>query len=148
MDPNDRAELQAAKTPEPSPKPSPTDREVLEFLAWRYDRLQMLFQFTLGGLIILAAAVNLFMLKQMRLVRVQLEPQREVVRRQVAEFQKKDDILIRSFVARLQEFGATHPDFLPILHHYQPHLDAYFLPAAQKAAPAPASTPAPAATNR
>src|SRR5688572_21057770 len=93
--------------PEPTPQPGqpapPSDRAVLEFLAWRYDRLQMLFQFALAGLNILCVAINLFMYKQMRLVRVQLEPQRDLVRRQMVEFQKKDDALIRTFIARLQE---------------------------------------------
>lgn len=134
-----------APTPSTNPAtPAPTDREVLEFLAWRYDRLQMLFQFALAGLIIMAVAINLFLFKQMRLVRVQLDPQRDVVRRQLVEFQKKDDLLIRNFIARLQDFAAANQDFQPLLNHYRPHLDSYFLPVPQKAVPAPA----PAATNK
>src|SRR5688572_27483918 len=109
--------------PTPAPKPTePTDRAVLEFLAWRYDRLQMLFQFAMAGLIILSAAINIFLFKQMRLVRVQLPPQREAVIRYVMEFQKRDDPTIRSFVTKLQEFAAANPDFRPILDHYRSHL--------------------------
>ena len=130
--------------PTSSPTPAqPTDRAVLEFLAWRYDRLHTLFQFALAGLIILSAAINVFLYKQMRLVRIQLPPQREATIRYAMDFHKRDDVTIRSFITRLQQFAATNPDFQPILDQYRTHLSAYFLPVPQKAV-APAS---PAKTN-
>ena len=62
------------------------------------------------------------------------------------EFQKRDDITIRSFVAKLQQFAATNQDFRPILDAYRPHLSAYFLPVPQKGGAAAAQPPA--KTNR
>jgi hypothetical protein len=141
--------MDAPQSPhEPTPIPAagagqalpaqPTDRAVLEFLAWRYDRLQILFQFAMAGLIMLSAALNVFLFKQMRLVRVQLPQQRDATIRYAMEFSKRDDITIRNFVTKLQEFAAANPDFRPMLDHYRPHLTAYFLPLPQKAV-APAS---------
>ena len=139
--------MDAPQSPEqPTPRPNePTDRAVLEFLAWRYDRLQTLFHFAIVGLIIMSAALNVFLYKQMRLVRVQLPGQREATLRQAMEFNKRDDITIRSFVNRLQDFAATNQDFRPVLDFYRPHLSAYFLPVPQKAAPVPAQ---PTKTNK
>ena len=121
----------------------PTDREVIEFLAWRYDRLHTLFQFAVVGLIILSLAINAFLYKQMRLVRAQLPAQRDATIRYAMEFHKKDDQTIRAFVNRLQQFAATNADFQPILDQYRTPLSSYFLPAPQKVAPriAPAATP-------
>ena len=124
----------------------PTDRAILEFLAWRHDRLHTLFQFAIAGLIVLGLAIDMFLYKQMNLVRAQLPAQREAVIRYTMEFQKRDDITIRSFVAKLQQFAVTNQDFRPILDVYRPHLSAYFLPLPQRAGVAPAQ-PA-AKTNR
>jgi len=118
----------------------PTDRAVLEFLAWRHDRLHTLFQFAVAGLIILSAAVNVFIYKQMRLVRIQLPAQRDATIRYVMDFHKRDDLTIRSFVTRLQQFASTNADFAPILDQYRTHLSPYFLPAPQKAVPVVPST--------
>jgi len=139
--------MDAPQSPqEPAPAPAqPTDRAVLEFLAWRYDRLQTLFQFALAGLILLSGALNVFLFKQMRLVRLQLPQQRDATIRYVMEFNKRDDFTIRNFVSKLQEFAAINPDFRPVLDHYQPHLSAYFMSVPQKA-PMPVS-PAPSGTN-
>ena len=122
----------------------PSDRAVLEFLAWRYDKLQMLFQFAVAGLILLSGAVNMFLFKQMRLVRQQLPQQREATIRYVMEFNKRDDVTIRTFVSKLQEFAAVNPDFRPVLDQYRQHLSAYFVPLPQVVAPAKA---VPAGTN-
>jgi len=119
----------------------PTDRAILEFVAWRHDRLHTLFQFAMAGLIVLALAVDMFLYKQMNLVRAQLPAQREAVIRYMMEFQKRDDITIRSFVAKLQQVAATNQDFRPILDAYRPHLSTYFLPVPQKTAPSAPQAP-------
>jgi hypothetical protein len=138
--------MDASQTPQSSQRVAtssaqPTDRAVLEFLAWRYDRLHTLFQFALAGLIILSAAINVFVYKQMQLVRIQLPSQREATIRYAMDFNKRDDTTIRSFVSRLQEFAATNPDLQPVLDQYRTHLSAYFLPVPQKAAAAPVNAP-------
>jgi len=124
------------------PTDQPTDRAVLEFLAWRYDRLHMLFQFALAALIILSGGLNVFLVKQMIDVRTLLPQQREATIRFAMDFHKRDDQTIRSFVTRLQQFAATNPDLQPILDHHKPNLTAYFLPVPQKVAPS-----APAGSN-
>ena len=126
--------------PTATPADQPTDRAVLEFLAWRYDRLHTLFQFALAALIILTGGLNIFLYKQMRLVRIQLPQQREATIRFAMDFHKRDDQTIRSFVTRLQQFAATNADLQPILDHHKPNLTAYFLPVPQKVAPAAPST--------
>ena len=131
---------QSPQQPQPTPAPAskePTDRAILEFLAWRHDRLHTLFQFAMAGLIVFGLAVDGFLYKQMNLVRAQLPAQRESVIRYTMEFHKRDDITIRSFVRKLQQFAATNQDFRPILDAYRPHLSAYFMPLPQKAGPAP-----------
>jgi hypothetical protein len=127
------------------PSGQPTDREVIEFLAWRYDRLHTLFQFAVAGLIILSLAINVFLYKQMRLVRIQLPAQRDATIRYAMDFHKKDDQTIRAFVNRLQQFASTNADFQPILDQYRTPLSSYFLSVPQKATPAP--TPAAAAPS-
>ena len=143
--------MDAPQTPQPTtptpgsaPTPAPpSDRAVIEFLAWRYDRLHTLFQFAVAGLIILSLAINVFLFKQMRLVRAQLPQQRDAVIRFAMEFQKRDDTTIRSFVGKLQQFAAANPDFRPILDAYRTHLSAYFLAAPQPAIQkAPVTQPA------
>jgi len=138
--------MDATESPSSAPRPGePTDRAVLEFLAWRSDRLQTLFQFSLAALILLSAALNIFLYKQMRLVRIQIPSQREAAIRYGMEFSKRDDVTIRSFVTKLEQFAAANPDFRPILDHYRPHLSAYFLSVGQKVVPA---SQAPAGTNK
>ena len=130
---------QSPQQPRPTPAPTskePTDRAILEFLAWRHDRLHTLFQFAMAGLIVFGLAVDGFLYKQMNLVRAQLPAQREAVIRYTMEFQKRDDVTIRAFVAKLQQFAATNQDLRPLLDTYRPHLSAYFMPVPQKAAPA------------
>lgn len=90
---------------------------------------------------LLSLAADLFLLQQMRLVRMQLPAQREAVLRQSLEFQKRDEPLIRDFIVRLQQFGTTNADFQVVLDQYRPALTNYFRfapPAPAKAAPAPA----------
>ena len=60
--------MDAPQSPQPTTPPTepPSDRAVLEFLAWRYDRVHTLFQFAVAALIILSGGLNVFLLKQMR----------------------------------------------------------------------------------
>ena len=144
MDDSPSSQPQPAQ-PATSASAPPSDRAVLEFLAWRYDRLHTLFQFAVAGLIILALAINMFLYKQMGLVRVQLPTQREAVVRYAMEFHKRDDVTIRSFVAKLQQYAATNQDFRPILDAYRPHLSAYFMGMPQPVSPV---QPAPARKSK
>ena len=88
--------------------------------------MQSLFTWAAGALLLLSLTANLFIGKQLRLVQLQLAAQRDGVIRQAMEFQKRDEPLIRKFVARLQEFAGKHPDFQPLIDQYRPHLGRYF----------------------
>ena len=65
------------------------------------------------GLLILAVAVNVFLWRQVHMVRAQLA----AGQKQVAEYQKAEPA-VRDLLARLHAFAATHPDFQPIMSKY------------------------------
>lgn len=65
------------------------------------------------GLLILTTGINLFIWRQVRIVRTQLADER----RQIEEYQKADPA-IRDLMRRLQVFAASHPDFQPIIGRY------------------------------
>ena len=89
-------------------------------------RLQSLFLWAVGGLLLFTLAANLFIGQQMRLVRRQLPGQRDAVIRNAMEFQKRDEPLVRKFVGTLQEFARTNRDFQPVLEQYRSALEPYF----------------------
>ena len=114
----------------------------------QYESLQNLFHLALVGLIIFGLGVSLFIFKQMRLLRMQLEEQRPNVSRLIADYQKNSEPLIRNFSGALERFAATNRDFQPIMEKYRPLLRDY-LTALPGAVPAAAPVPMPAqATNR
>ena len=92
-----------------------------------FRRLHALFIWAVGALLLLSLAANLFIGKQLRLVQLQLQAQRDGVIRQAMEFQKRDEPLIRKFVARLQDFARRHSDFQPVLDQYRSVLGPYFV---------------------
>ena len=100
------------------------------------QRLQKLFLWAVGAALLFTVAANLFIGKQMQMVQTQLPAQRDAVIRQAMEFQKRDEALVRRFVARLQEFARTNPDFRPVLEPYRSALGAYFFPEMPTNAPA------------
>ena len=112
-----------------------------------FRRLQSLFTWAAGALLLLGLTTNLFIAKQLRLVQLQLAAQRDGVIRQAMEFQKRDEPLIRKFVARLQEFSGKHPDFQAVLEQYRPVLGRYFS-AITPGPVSPVVPPRPKQTNR
>ncbi len=124
-------------TSPPDPAPA-SEARVVNQLAGELDRLHFLFRFAAGALLVLSLAADLFLLQQMRLVRMQLPAQREAVLRQSMEFQKRDEPLIRDFIVRLQQFSTTNADFQLVLDQYRPALTNYF-----RFAPSAAKAPVP-----
>ncbi len=110
---------------------APTDQNLSSDLR----RLQALFIWTVGALLIIASAANLFMGRQLGLLQLQLPAQRDAAIRAAMEFQKRDEPLIRNFVTRLQEFSRKHPDFQPVLERYRSPLRPYFAPPGQAPIP-------------
>lgn len=135
-------------------KPAPVALNELEALQYhiyklkgQHDTLRNLFLGTLAALILLTLGLNLFIGKQMRMVRVQLTEFRPQVTRLVNEFQTKRDPAIRNFMTQLQGFAYSNQEFQPLLEKYRPMLGRYLaappaLPLTQKPAAAPAPKPA------
>jgi hypothetical protein len=119
----------------PHRSPEPTPRETGN-PAYELERLHNLFVWAMGALLVFTLAANLFIGWQMRLARLQLPGQRDGVIRQAMEFQKRDEPIVRKFVARLQEFARTNRDFQPVLDQYRMALGVYF------ASQAPSNPPA------
>ena len=110
--------------PHSSPKEPGSDGVSLER---DFRKLHTLFMWAVGALLLFSLAANLFIGKQLRLAQFQLPAQRDGVIRQAMEFQKRDEPLIRKFVARLQDFARTHPEFQPLLDQYRSTLGGYFV---------------------
>ena len=128
-------------TPESQPKPELLKERPTEFnrvtvgeLEQQCHDLRTLLNATFVALLVLSLSVNLFLGKQMRLVRAKVSESRPVIQRMQAEFQKKEPNM-RNFVNALQSFGAVHADFLP-LNRYRQVVPQYFTsPVAVSTAP-------------
>ena len=107
-----------------------------ELLQRQLEVLRTLFTTTLLALILLSLGVTLFVAKQMRMVRAQLDDQRPNVTKLATDYRNVSEPLIRNFTSRLQGFAAANPDFKPILDRYRPALGAYLN---SPASPGPAS---------
>lgn len=77
--------------------------------------LRLLFVAALATLLILSASLNLYLYKQSKLARQELDKTQPVVAQMAAEYNQKSIPLINDFLARLQAFAKTNPDFYPIL---------------------------------
>src|SRR5882762_9755085 len=96
---------------EPEP-PSQTD--ALESLQRAYHGLRTLMDTILMILLVLTWSVNIFLLKQLSLVRNEVEERQ----RFIAEYEKNTVPLMSEFLTRLQGFTKTNPDFTNILYKY------------------------------
>jgi hypothetical protein len=104
------------------------ERASLTSALWQeqYLHLRKLLSGTLAALLFLLLGVCLFLGKQMRNVRAQLEQQRPFVMQSVSEFESRIEPNLKNFANQLQTFAATHPDFRPIIDAYRGPLAHYF----------------------
>jgi len=129
-------------TPESQQPSAPLRQRPTEYNGIRVEEvdrqcheLRMLLNATFVALLLLSVSLNLFLGKQMRLIRAKVSETRPVIQRMQAEFQKKEPNM-RNFVNALQSFGAVHQDFLPILNRYRQVVPQYFTsPVAVSTAP-------------
>jgi len=112
------------------------DSAAVEQLRGQYQQLQSLFVVALAALLLLGMVCCLFIFKQWRMVRAQVEEQRPTVQRMWSDYQNGSEKLIRNFAGSLQNFAAQHPDFQPSLDRYREPLRSYLAPSI----PAPPST--------
>ncbi len=68
----------------------------------------------LVALLLLSFAFFVFLFRQISFVRKELDAANAIVQ----EYQTKREPLITNFVASLQSYARTHPDFTPILERY------------------------------
>jgi len=112
----------------------------LEELRAQQSQFQMLFIAAQTAIVIMALFLCVFMGKQWRMVRAQVEEQRPTVERMWGDYQKTTEPLVRNFSASLQTFAAKNRDFQPILDKYRDALRSYYPPAGPALSPAPAGT--------
>src|SRR5437588_10580050 len=82
-----------------------TDSAAVEELRSQYSQLQSLFVVALAALLLLGMVSCLFIFKQWRMVRAQVEEQRPTVQRMWADYQNTSEKLIRNFAVSLQRFA-------------------------------------------
>jgi hypothetical protein len=108
--------------------------------------LRTLLNATFVALLVLALSVNLFLAKQMRLVRAEVTESRPGVQRLQAQFREKEPNM-KNFIVALQTFAAAHRDFQPILDKYRFDLPQYLAPPAGGSVSPPGIKVPSAATN-
>src|SRR6266536_2648407 len=134
MDSSQQPELLQAR---PTTLPTVTVQE----LEQQCQDLRTLLMATFVALLVLSLSVNLFLAKQMRLVRAKLSESRPVVQRMEAEFKRKEPNM-RNFLNTLQSFAVKNRDFQPVLDRYRAVLPQYFIaPVAVSSKPAGLTVP-------
>src|SRR6266496_5328924 len=108
------------------PRPTSLPTITVEEVEQHCQDLRTLLMASFVALLVLSLSVNLFLAKQMRLVRGKLSESRPVVQRMEAEFKKKEPNM-KNFLNALQTFAAGNRDFRPVLDRYRASLPQYFL---------------------
>lgn len=136
--------------PQPAPVPSDSSRQrPTEFhrvsmveLEQQCHDLRTLLNAALVALVVLSFAVNLFLAKQMRMIRAKVTESRPIIQRMQAEFQRKEPNM-QKFIGALQSFATTNPEFQPVLMRYRQVIPQYFSSSIAVSTP-PQSAPVPA----
>ena len=92
----------------------PSQTDAMESLQRAYQGLRTLMDTILMILLVLTWSVNIFLLKQLSMVRNEVEERQ----RFIVEYEKNTVPLMSEFLTRLQGFTKTNPDFTNILHKY------------------------------
>ena len=118
----------------------PSSSAATEQLRSQCDQLRYLFVLSAASIVLICLAVCVFMGKQWRTVKAQVEEQRKTVQTMWVDYSKTSQPLIRDFVRSLQGYAAQDRNFQPVLEKYRRPLAEYFAPPA-----APPTQPPPAA---
>ena len=100
--------------PETRSNATPIFEPTLESLQEGYQSLRALFQFALVALILMSGSLNIFLFRQVSLVRVQVAEMSQ----SIADYEKNKAPVMNAFLSKLQTFAKTNPDFAPILEKY------------------------------
>lgn len=130
-------------TPDPTrPRPAEFQRVSMVELEQQCHDLRTILTAALVALVVLSFAVNLFLAKQMRMVRAKVTESRPIIQRMQAEFQRKEPNM-QKFISSLQSFATTNPEFQPVLMRYRQVIPQYFSsPIAVSTAPPSGPVPA------
>jgi len=131
----------------PMQRPTSLPTITVQELDQQCQDLRTLLAATVVALLVLALSVNLFLGKQMRLVRAKVSESRPAIHRLQAQFQEKEPNM-KSFIVALQSFAVAHRDFQPVLDKYRYDLPQYLAPPdGGSAAPPGVKVPGAAATS-
>lgn len=97
------------------------------------------------ALVVVSGTLSVFLWRQARYARADLEAVKQPAAQLIQAYDKQDKARLDGFVARLADYGKTHPDFVPILNKYK--IAVTTLPITTSAPPATAS-PKPAAAPK
>ncbi|MHB8521504.1 MAG: hypothetical protein ACYDH9_12205 [Limisphaerales bacterium] len=121
--------------PDNTPNPAAAGELSLSALNQAYRTLRVQFLAVLLTLVILCGSLNIYLLRQVSLVRRDLEANRPVVEKIVAEYVRSGEPTIKDFLNKLEVFSKTHPDFRPILAKYVNSSDTATVPVQPKSQP-------------
>ena len=112
------------------PRAEPTLSELRE----QCDVLRHLLVSALVLMIVVSGTLNIYFWREFKTAKGELEARRPQINANVADYQRNWDRQINDFVVKLQQYGASHKDFEPIMTKYgiKPQTNT-----------APATTPAP-----
>src|SRR6185295_16991243 len=71
------------------------------------------------ALVVVSGTLSVFLWRQARYARADLEAVKQPAAQLIQAFDKQDKSRMDNFVARLADYGKTHPDFVPILNKYK-----------------------------
>lgn len=114
------------RQPDPLAAKASVGPQLLEDLREHYRTLRVLVNLALACVLALGLVVDLFIYKQMRLVRIRVDETRPLVQRMAVEFNRKEPAM-RNFVSALQSYAFTHPEFYSVLSKYSNALPQYFV---------------------
>jgi hypothetical protein len=137
MDSSDeqQPELPAQQPGFPIQRPTSLATITVAELDQQCQDLRTLLSATFVALLVLAFSVNLFLYKQMRLVRAKVSESRPAIQRLQTQFREKEPNM-KNFIVALQTFAAANRDFQPVLDKYRYDLPQYLAsPAAASTAP-------------
>jgi hypothetical protein len=149
MDSSDEQQPELPAQPPGFPMQRPTSLPTITVaeLEQQCQDLRTLLTATFVALLVLSLSLNLFLVKQMRLVRAKVSESRPTIQRLQAQFKEKEPNM-KNFVVALQTFAAANRDFQPVLDKYRYDLPQYLAPpAAVGTAPPGVRVPVAAATS-
>src|SRR5258707_5910237 len=95
-------------------QPQPSVAELGEQLA---DLRHLVVSLLILALVV-SGTLNLYLLRQVKFTRDDLQAFLPHATQMIAEFNKTSAPAMREFLLKLIDYGKTHPDFMPIAHKY------------------------------